>query len=69
MKDAVVTIIREDSDKFKGQSKGSAGWFNFDIESLKRKFSALEPDFYKNLYEEDIEDHDMELYETVFAIS
>ena len=32
MKYAVVTIRRKDSDKFKGQSKGSTGWFNIGHE-------------------------------------
>ena len=47
MKEAVVTIDRKDSDKFKGQSKGSTGWFNLDHQFLRRNFSTLEPDFYK----------------------
>ena len=50
MKKAVVTIRRNNSDKFEGQSKESTGWFNLDCEFLERKFSTLEPDFYKNLY-------------------
>ena len=54
MKKAVVTIHRNNSDKFEGQSKESTGWFNLDCEFLERKFSTLEPDFYKNLYEKDI---------------
>ena len=32
MKQAVVPIHRKYSDKFKGQSKESTGWFNLDIE-------------------------------------
>ena len=37
MKEVVVTIRRNDSDKFEGQSKGYTGWFNIDHE-LKKKF-------------------------------
>ena len=37
MKESVVIIYRKDSDKFKGRSKGSTGWFNIEIEFLKIK--------------------------------
>ena len=47
MKEAVVTICKDYLYNFDGQSKGSTGWFNFDHEFLKRKFSTLEPEFYK----------------------
>ena len=30
MKEAVVKILRKDSDNFEGQYKGSTGWFNID---------------------------------------
>ena len=46
MKEAVVTIRRKDYDEFDGQSRISIGWFNLDHEFLKRKVSAIEPDFY-----------------------
>ena len=61
-KEAVVTIRRKDSDQFEVQSKVSTGWFNLDHEFQKRKFSTLEPDFYKRLYEKNIERLDMESY-------
>ena len=51
MKEAVVTIRRKYLDNFEGQSKGSTGWFNIDNVSLKIKFSTLEPNIYKKLYE------------------
>ena len=60
MKESVVTIRRKDSDNFEGQYIGSTGWFNPDSEFLKWNFSTLQPDFYKNLYEEYIEGQDME---------
>ena len=41
-KEAVVTIHMKDSDKFEGQSKGSAKWFNLDNELKKKKFSMVE---------------------------
>ena len=48
MKEAVVTIRGKDSDKFEGQYKGSTWWFNPDCEFFLRKFSTIEPEFYKN---------------------
>ena len=56
-KEAVVTIRRKDLDNFEGQSKGST-------EFLERKFSTLEPDLYRKLYEKDIEGQYMEPYKT-----
>ena len=47
MKEAVVTIRRNYLDNFEGNSKGSKCWFNLDYELRKRKFSTLEPEFYK----------------------
>ena len=67
MKEAVVTIRRKDLDKFYGQSKGYTGWFNLDSEFLKICFSTIKLDFYKNIYENDIEGQDMEPYETFFV--
>ena len=67
MKEAVITIHRKDSDNFEGRYKGSTGWFNLDSLILKRKFSTIEPDFYKNLYENYIEGQDMEPYRTFFV--
>ena len=46
MKNAVVTICRENLDNFEGQSKGSTGWFTLDHEFLERNFPTPEPDFY-----------------------
>ena len=62
MKEAVVTIRRNYSDNFEGQSKGSTGWFNLDHKFLKRKFSTLEPDLYNKNDENYIEGQDMEPY-------
>ena len=45
MKEAVVTICRNDSDKFEGHSKVSTGWFNPDHKFFFKQ-STLEPDFY-----------------------
>ena len=64
----MVTICRKDSDKFEGQSKESTGQFNLDNEFLKRNFYTLEPDFYKRIYEKDIEGLDMGHYKT-FLVS
>ena len=46
MKEAVFKIRGKDSDKFKGPSKGSTGWFNPDHEFFLLKFSTIEPYFY-----------------------
>ena len=64
MKQAVVTIRIKDLDNFEEQSKRSTCWFNLDHEFLNIKFSTLEPDFYRKLYENDIEDQDIEPYKT-----
>ena len=64
MKEAVVTICRKDSDEFEGQSKGYIWCFNLDRDFLIEMFSTLEPDFYKRLYEKDIEGQDIEPYKT-----
>ena len=67
MKEAVVKIRKKDSDNFEGQSKGSTGQFNLDHDFKKRKFSTLEPYFYKKLYEKDIGGQYMEQYKTFFV--
>ena len=45
IKEAVVTICRNNSDKFEGHSKGSTGWFNPGHKFVFKQ-STLEPDFY-----------------------
>ena len=70
MKEAVVTIRRKYSDQFEGQSKGYTLQLNLDCKFFKGKFSTLEPDLihnYEKLYENDIEDLDMEPYKTFFV--
>ena len=62
IEEAVVAIHINDLDKFEGQSKWSTGWFNIDHEFKKGKFSTLEPEFYKNICEKDIEGLEMERY-------
>ena len=64
MKEAVVTICRKGLDNFQGGPIRSTCWFDLDHEFLKGKFSTLEPDFYKNLFEKDIEGQDIEPYKT-----
>ena len=68
MKEAVVTICRKDSDKFEGQYKGSKIWFNLDRQFFRGKISTIEPDFYRKLYEKDIEGKYMELYKKFFVL-
>ena len=55
MEEPVVTIRRKDLDNFEGKYKVSTDWFNLHHEWLKRKFSTLELEFYKNLFEKDIQ--------------
>ena len=62
MKEEVVPIFRKDSNRLEGWSKVSTERFNLDYKLFKRKHSTLEPDFYKNIYEKDIEGLDMEPY-------
>ena len=64
MEEPVNTIRRKDLDKFQGQSTGSTGWLNLDHEWLKRKFSILEPDLYRKLFEKDIRGQDTETHKT-----
>ena len=66
IEDPVHTIRRNYLDQFQGQSIVSTGWFNLDHEWLKRKFSTLEPDFYKKI-ENNIEGQYIETYKT-FAV-
>ena len=56
--DPVVTICRNDLDKFQGQSTESTGWFNLDHEWFK-KISTLEPEFSKRLKNIYIESQDI----------
>ena len=64
MEEPVHTIHRKCWDNFQGQYTGSTGWINLDHEWLKIKFSTLEPDFYKRLFEKDIEGQDIDTYKT-----
>ena len=41
MKESVVSIRRNCSDKFEGWYKGYTGWFNINSESLRRIFILL----------------------------
>ena len=59
---AVVTIRRKGLDKFEGQSKVSTGWFKLDSVFLKTIFSTIHSEFYKELFENNIEDQNTELY-------
>ena len=58
MKKAVVTIRRKGLDHFEGQSKGSTGWFKLKSEFLKTKYSTIHLEFYKEIFEYNIEDQD-----------
>ena len=66
MKYAVVTIRKKGSYQFEGQSKGYTGCFHIDSGFFLRKASTLEPDFYKEVCEKDIESLDMDPYKTFF---
>ena len=58
MKKAVVKICRKGLDKFEGQSKGYTGRFKLDSGFLKTTFSTIHSEFYKERFENNIEDHD-----------
>ena len=64
IKKSVITIFRKGLDRFQGQSKGSTGWFKLDSGFLKITFSTIHSEFYKELFENNIEDQDTELYTT-----
>ena len=68
MIEAVVTIHGKDSDKFEGQSKGSAGCFNINHEFLKRNIPHLNQTSIKKLYEKDIEGLYMEPNKTFLVL-
>ena len=55
MGDQVHTISQKDLDNFQGKSTASTGWFHLYQEQLKRKLYTLEPDFYKKLFEKNIQ--------------
>ena len=40
MKQALVTILRKDLDKFESQSEGSTGWFKLDDELGKKSYNS-----------------------------
>ena len=60
----MVTIHRRGLYKFEGQYKGYTVWFKLDSGFLKTKISTSNPEFYKELFENNIEDQDTELYTT-----
>ena len=62
MEEPVVTICRKGLDNFQRQSASSKGSFNLDHEWLKIKFSTLETDFYKTIFENNIEGQDIETF-------
>ena len=62
MEEPVHAIYRKGLDKFQWHSTGWTGWFKLNNENLKRKFSTLEPNFYKRIFEKDIEGQDIEKY-------
>ena len=68
MKKAVVTIRSKCLYYFVGRSKVSTGWFKLDIGFLKLKFSTIHSEFYKELFENNIEDQDTELYTTFIIL-
>ena len=47
MKEAVVTFLRKDSDKFEGQSKEYTVWFNIDSDFFKETFLQLNQTYIK----------------------
>ena len=60
----LVIICRKGLDKFEGQCKGSIGWFKLDSGFLKTIFSTIHSEFYREVFEKNIEHQDTELYTT-----
>ena len=63
MKQAVNTICRKGLDQFQGQSSRSKVWFKLDIGGFII-FSKSHSELYKELFKNNIEDQDMEVYKT-----
>ena len=42
IKDAVFTMHKNDLDNFEGDSKGSTGWFKFDIGFLNKNLQFIQ---------------------------
>ena len=61
MKKTVVTILKKGLDQFEGQSKGSTGWFKLDSGFFKTTFFTIHSEFYKEIFENNIEDQDTEM--------
>ena len=61
IKKIVVIIFRNGLDKFEGQSKGSTGWFKLDSGFFKTTFFTIHSEFYKEIFENNIEDQDTEM--------
>ena len=62
-KQKVHTIIRKGLNQFEGQSTGTQGWFKLDIEFLKTTYSKIHSELYKELFKNNIDDQDTEVYE------
>ena len=50
--------------KFQGQSERSQYWFGIDFDWVEEKFSTLEPDFYRKIYQR----HDETKYTNIFKM-
>ena len=58
IKQKVKTFCRKGLNLFEGPSTGTKGWSKLDIEFLKTTFSKSHSEFYKELFEKNIEDQD-----------
>ena len=67
MNQGVVTIHRKGLYQFEGQSKVSTGWFKLYGLFFKTKFYTINSEFYKDIFQNNIEDQETELY-TMFIV-
>ena len=61
-KQKVHTIRRKGLNQFEGKSIGTHGWFKLNID-LKKTYSKSHSEFYKELFKNNIDDQDTEVYE------
>ena len=66
MKQAVNTNFRKGLDHFEGQYSGSKRWFKLVI-GLKKTFSKIHLEFYKELFKKNIEDKNIKVYKKFIA--
>ena len=62
-KQKLHTILRKGLNQFEGQPTVTQGWFKLDIEFIKTTYSKSHSEFYKELFKNNIEYQDKDMYE------